>query len=110
MTINLKERFSRNSPPRAARLNCVNEFASRLVMDVEFYEPGSQNGNSCAGINRHEAENAKVLRERASDPLGLEAPEHLDDLAISFRSPGGPIPELVAVHQEANRKTAEIFK
>jgi len=26
----------------------------------------------CAGINRHEAENAKFLRERISDPLGPE--------------------------------------
>jgi hypothetical protein len=32
----------------------------------------TQNGNPCAGINRHEAENARVLRERGSDPLGLE--------------------------------------
>ena len=27
----------------------------------------------CAGINRHEAENAKFLRERTSDPLGPES-------------------------------------
>src|ERR1017187_582082 len=33
---------------------------------------GVQNGNPCAGINRHEAENARVLRERGSDRLGLE--------------------------------------
>jgi hypothetical protein len=33
---------------------------------------GSQNGNLCAGINWHEAENARVLRERGSNPLGLE--------------------------------------
>jgi hypothetical protein len=26
----------------------------------------------CAGLNRHEAENAKFLRERTSDPLGPE--------------------------------------
>src|ERR1019366_10651583 len=26
----------------------------------------------CAGLNRHEAENAKFLRERISDPLGPE--------------------------------------
>ena len=32
----------------------------------------AQNGNPCAGINRHEAEDAKFLRERASDPLGPE--------------------------------------
>jgi len=35
-------------------------------------EAASQNGDSCAGINRHEAENARVLRERGSDLLGLE--------------------------------------
>src|SRR5260370_41651734 len=27
----------------------------------------------CAGISRHEAENAKFLRERTSDPLGPES-------------------------------------
>jgi len=26
----------------------------------------------CAGINRHEVENVRVLRERSSDPLGPE--------------------------------------
>jgi hypothetical protein len=34
--------------------------------------PEVHNGNSCAGINRHEVENARVSRERGSDPLGLE--------------------------------------
>jgi hypothetical protein len=29
-------------------------------------------GYQCAGINRHEAENARVSRERSSDPLGPE--------------------------------------
>jgi hypothetical protein len=33
---------------------------------------GSQIGNVCARINRHEAENARVSRERASDPLDSE--------------------------------------
>ena len=32
----------------------------------------NENGNSCAGINRHEVENARVSRERGSDPLGPE--------------------------------------
>jgi hypothetical protein len=27
----------------------------------------------CAGINRHEAEEEEALRERSSDPLGLES-------------------------------------
>jgi len=27
----------------------------------------------CAGINRHEAEDESSLRERSSDPLGLES-------------------------------------
>jgi hypothetical protein len=27
----------------------------------------------CAGMNRHEAEDARALRERTSDPLGLES-------------------------------------
>ena len=39
-----------------------------------YFTGGSEreNGNSCAGINRHEVENARVSRERASDPLGPE--------------------------------------
>jgi hypothetical protein len=32
----------------------------------------SWNQLQCAGINRHEAENAKFLRVRSSDPLGPE--------------------------------------
>ena len=28
--------------------------------------------SQCAGINRHEAGNARVLRERSSEPLGPE--------------------------------------
>ncbi len=39
---------------------------------VEVIWSESQNDNSCAGINRHEAENARVSRERGSDPLGPE--------------------------------------
>jgi len=35
-------------------------------------EEEGQIGNSCAGINRHEAENARFSRERVSDPLGPE--------------------------------------
>ncbi len=35
-------------------------------------ENGVEIGNSSAGINRHEVENARVLRERGSDPLGPE--------------------------------------
>jgi hypothetical protein len=27
----------------------------------------------CAGVNRHEVEDARALRERSSDPLGLES-------------------------------------
>src|ERR1700680_906227 len=27
----------------------------------------------CAGLNRHEVEDARALRERSSDPLGLES-------------------------------------
>jgi hypothetical protein len=33
---------------------------------------GEKSRFQCAGINRHEAENAKFLRERTSDPLGPE--------------------------------------
>ncbi len=33
---------------------------------------GDRSPLQCAGINRHEAENAKFLRVRSSDPLGPE--------------------------------------
>src|ERR1039457_1572474 len=33
---------------------------------------GEKSPLQCAGINRHEAENAKFLRVRSSDPLGPE--------------------------------------
>jgi hypothetical protein len=33
---------------------------------------GEKSPFQCAGINRHEAENAKFLRVRSSDPLGPE--------------------------------------
>jgi hypothetical protein len=39
----------------------------------------------------------------------LRAPERLDDLATAFRSQGDLIPELVEIHQDANRRTTEIF-
>jgi hypothetical protein len=33
---------------------------------------GDKSPMRCAGINRHEAGNARVLRERSSEPLGPE--------------------------------------
>ena len=33
---------------------------------------GEKSPLQCAGLNRHEAENAKFLRVRISDPLGSE--------------------------------------
>ncbi len=33
---------------------------------------GEKSRLQCAGLNRHEAENAKFLRGRSSDPLGPE--------------------------------------
>jgi len=53
---------------------------------------GAENGNSCAGINRHEAENAKFSRERASDapaPLDSTAP-----LGGALASPTARAPSL----------------
>ncbi len=35
-------------------------------------QPEVQIGNSCAGINRHAAEDERALRERGSDPLDPE--------------------------------------
>src|SRR5712672_3003488 len=33
---------------------------------------GAKSPSQCAGLNRHEAGNARVLRERSSEPLGPE--------------------------------------
>ena len=33
---------------------------------------GAKSPSRCAGLNRHEAGNARVLRERSSEPLGPE--------------------------------------
>jgi hypothetical protein len=33
---------------------------------------GEKSPSQCAGINRHEAGNERVLRERSSEPLGPE--------------------------------------
>jgi hypothetical protein len=37
----------------------------------------AQNGNPCAGIDRHEAENARVLRERNSRSTGPRLLRHM---------------------------------
>ena len=34
---------------------------------------GEESRLQCAGLNRHEVEDARALRERNSDPLGLES-------------------------------------
>jgi hypothetical protein len=34
--------------------------------------PDAKSPTQCAGLNRHEAGNASVLRERSSEPLGPE--------------------------------------
>jgi hypothetical protein len=36
------------------------------------FSAGAKSPTQCAGINRHEAGNARVLRERSSEPLGPE--------------------------------------
>jgi hypothetical protein len=46
----------------------VQTIASR---PVDAYA-GALSPMRCAGINRHEAGNARVLRERSSEPLGPE--------------------------------------
>ena len=64
-----------SNPTLSAILFTINEL-------TEFQDPLSGSlfvfGMSdmqfwCAGLNRHEAENAKFLRERISDPLGPES-------------------------------------
>ncbi len=60
---------------RPKRLCTRNQAGALHTGDNEMYvtgRPGSQNGNPCAGINRHEVENARVSRARGSDPLGPE--------------------------------------
>ena len=34
---------------------------------------GEKSRLQCAGLNRHEVEDERALRERSSDPLGLES-------------------------------------
>src|SRR5260370_41311036 len=43
----------------------ANEATKRLV--------GVTSSLQCAGVNRHEVEDVRALRERSSDPLGLES-------------------------------------
>ena len=49
-------------------MNLTREGSRHMVLRTDRVEIG----NSCAGINRHEVENARISRERASDPLGPE--------------------------------------
>jgi len=46
------------------RLSGANAFAT--------FSLAAKSPMQCAGINRHEAGNARVLRERSSEPLGPE--------------------------------------
>jgi hypothetical protein len=39
---------------------------------VLLMSAGDKSPSQCAGLNRHEAGNARVLRERSSEPLGPE--------------------------------------
>jgi hypothetical protein len=50
----------------------INLVASMAGEAHDAHEQEVQIGNPCAGINRHEVENARVSRERGSDPLGPE--------------------------------------
>ena len=52
-----------------ARMHVLEESDSGIV---PMNHSNNQNGNPCAGINRHEAENARGSRERGRDPLGPE--------------------------------------
>ena len=48
----------------------LTQAAGRAVRQVRI---GDKSPLQCAGLNRHEVEDARALRERSSDPLGLES-------------------------------------
>ena len=47
-------------------------YGESVVVGIQLLSFGEKSPLQCAGINRHEAENAKFLRVRSSDPLGPE--------------------------------------
>jgi hypothetical protein len=53
------------SPSRHRHREALGRFQSLVV--------GEKSRLQCAGVNRHEVEDARALRERSSDPLGLES-------------------------------------
>jgi hypothetical protein len=52
--------------PRTMEGNSTQPFMS-------LFSVGETSPLQCAGLNRHEAEEEEALRERSSDPLGLES-------------------------------------
>jgi hypothetical protein len=55
------------------RLGGDSDMAGTLIrMHHSLFSGDAKSPMQCAGINRHEAGNGRVLRERSSEPLGLE--------------------------------------
>jgi hypothetical protein len=47
--------------------------STSFVEGIRFLPSGEKSPLQCAGLNRLEVEDARALRERSSDPLGLES-------------------------------------
>jgi len=55
-----------------SRTRVVYAAKSRALLRKRCISMSALSPSQCAGINRHEAGNARVLRERSSEPLGPE--------------------------------------
>jgi hypothetical protein len=53
----------------------INRLSGQVIAAhwlVTAFSTSGKSPSQCAGLNRHEAGNARVLRERSSEPLGPE--------------------------------------
>ena len=76
LTIRPPKPCQSEGPLRIADPSAPSGFTSLPNPKSGFVRAGSVDENrqlQCAGINRHEVEDERALRERNSDPLGLES-------------------------------------
>src|SRR5258708_17444973 len=52
---------------------CAPTIPHNRIVQVSNPIVGEKSPLQCAGVNRHEVEDVRALRERSSDPLGLES-------------------------------------
>src|SRR6266567_7465379 len=77
-------------------------------MDGDRGQFGETSRFQCAGINRHEVEDERALRERSSDPLGLES------CAATVRDPAKRRQRIGGVgiqlrHVQKKKEKADVF-